>query len=257
MKEKKIKIFLIEDDSILGGLILELFSLNNFAVTWFKSGLGVIDSISKDMPDIIVSDYMMPNINGEELFLSIRKNSHLRSIPFIMITANVEEGLKYRQLKSGVNDFITKPFKVKELVYKINNMMDLKRNLINQSAKDPFSKVTITLSQKDFITSLNSILVASLKTQMDIDDLCRQLFLSRSTLDRKIRTHTGKNISKYIREFKLDYAIKLMDSGEKNMQFIADEIGFNSFSYFSTSFKSYKNMTPTQYIISIRSEMSF
>lgn len=257
MKEEKIKIILIEDDLALGSLILELLVLSDFEVIWFKDASKVTSYLDKNIPDVIISDYMMPNLNGEELFLKIRKQVQFKTIPFIMITANVEEGVKYRQLKNGVNDFITKPFKVKELVFKIRNVVELKRNLEKKFCFDPFSKVTIKLSEKDFITSLNTILTSKLKVQIDIDDLCKNLFLSRSTLDKKIRANSKKNISRYIREFKLDYAIKLMDLGEKNIQFIADETGFNSFSYFSTSFKIYKNVTPTNYIKSIYSENSF
>lgn len=257
MKNDKTKILLIEDDMALGSLMSELLSLNDFKVEWFKNGKEALANMEKIKPDVIISDYMMPQMNGEEFFLSIRKNSNYKSIPFIMVTANMEEGVKYRQLKNGVNDFIMKPFQVKELVYKVRNVIDLKLSIENKMNPDPFSKVTIKLSEKDFITSLNSILSNNLKKQIDIDDVCKKLFISRSTLDKKIRVHTNNNISKYIREFKLDYAVKLIDLGERNIQFIADETGFNSFSYFSTSFKAYKGITPTDYIKSIASDINF
>jgi CheY-like chemotaxis protein len=257
MINKKIKVLLIEDDIALGSLIAELLSLNDFNVDLFKNGKEALVSIDKIKPDVIVSDYMMPEMNGEEFFLNIRKNSIYQSIPFIMVTANMEEGVKYRQLKNGVNDFIMKPFQVKELVYKIKNVITLKLSIEKKMNPDPFSKVTIKLSEKNFITALNTILVTNLKVQIDIDELCKKLFISRSTLDKKIRLHTNKNISRYIREFKLDYAVKLIDLGERNIQFIADETGFNSFSYFSSSFKSYKKVTPSSYIKTIGSEINF
>ena len=71
-------------------------------------------------------------------------------------------------------------------------------------------------------------------------------------MDKKIRKLTNKNITQYIREFKLEYAIKLIDLGERNIQFLVDETGFNSFSYFSTSFKSYVGLTTRDYIKSIQ-----
>jgi DNA-binding response OmpR family regulator len=257
MINKKIKILLVEDDMALGSLISELLSLNDFNVEWFKNGKEALAGIDKTKPDVIVSDYMMPEMNGEEFFLSIRKSNIYQSIPFIMVTANMEEGVKYRQLKNGVNDFIMKPFQVKELVYKIRNVISLKLSIEKKMNPDPFSKVTIKLSEKNFVIALNTILSANLKVQIDLDELCKKLFVSRSTLDKKIRLHTNKNISKYIREFKLDYAVKLIDLGERNIQFIASETGFNSASYFSTSFKSYKKITPMQYIKSIASDINF
>lgn len=254
MINKKIKILLIEDDAALGSLISELLSLSDFNVEWFKNGKQALACIDKTKPDVIVSDFMMPEMNGEEFFLSIKKSSMYQAIPFIMVTANMEEGVKYRQLKNGVNDFIMKPFQVKELVYKIRNIIALKLSIEKKMNPDPFSKVTIKLSEKNFITALNALLSTNLQRQIDLDELCKKLFVSRSTLDKKIRLHASKNISRYIREFKLDYAVKLIDLGERNIQFIADETGFNSFSYFSTSFKSYKKVTPSQYIKTIASD---
>ena len=254
MKNQKIKIVLIEDDLVLGGLILELLMLNDFNVDWFKDGAEAFIHLQKQVPDIIISDFMMPNMNGEELFLKIRKDIKYRTVPFIMITANMEDGVKYRQLKNGVNDYIMKPFKVKELIYKINNVIDFRKNIEKKLSPDPFSKVTIKLSEKDFIGSVNAILCTNLKTKVDIDELSKKLFVSKSTLDKKIRKHCNKNITQYIREFKLEYALKLIDLGERNIQFLVDETGFNSFSYFSSSFKAYTSKSPTDYIKTLQTE---
>jgi YesN/AraC family two-component response regulator len=252
MINQKIKIVLVEDDFPLGNSISEVLTLNDFTVDWFKDGVEAFRYLQKHLPDIIISDFMMPNMNGEELFLKIRKDNKYLSVPFIIITASMEEGVKYRQLKNGVNDYIMKPFKVKELIYKIRNVMDFKKNIEKKLSPDPFSKVTIKLSEKDFITSVNTILCKSLQSKVDIDDLSKKLFISKSTLDKKIRKHANKNITQYIREFRLEYAIKLIDLGERNIQFLVDETGFNSFSYFSTSFKAYLGMTPTDYIKSFQ-----
>lgn len=91
-----------------------------------------------------------------------------------------------------------------------------------------------------------------MKSKIGVDELAKELFISRSSLDKRIRKLSNKNISQYIREFKLQYAIKLIDLGEKNVQFLVDETGFNSFSYFSTSFKSYVGLTTRDYIKSIK-----
>ena len=247
MRSKK-KVVLIEDDFALGNSILELLTLSDFNVDWFKDGAEALSYFKKNTCDIIISDLMMPTMNGEELFLKIRKEIKQNSIPFIIITANMDDEIKYRQLENGVNDYIMKPFKVKELIYKIKNVLDFKINIIKKLSPDPFSKVTIKLSEKDFITSINEILSKTLKLKIDHNELSKRLFISKSTLDKKIRKHTNKNTSQYVREFKLDYAIKLINLGEKNIQFLVDETGFNSFSYFSTSFKSYIGISARDYI---------
>ena len=232
----------------MGSSVLELLTLSNFQVEWFKDGAEALHYLKKNTCDIIISDLMMPTMNGEELFLKIRKEIKHNSIPFIVITANMDDEIKYRQFKNGVNDYIMKPFKVKELIFKITSILDFKINIIKKLSPDPFSKVTIKLSEKDFIISLNEILLKKLKSKIDHDELSKKIFISKSTLDKKIRKHTNKNTSQYIREFKLDYATKLIEMGEKNIQFLVDETGFNSFSYFSTSFKSYVGMSAREYI---------
>jgi DNA-binding response OmpR family regulator len=242
------KIVLIEDDLNLGASILELLFLNNFEVSWFKNGVEALKYLQNNIPDIIISDLMMPLMNGEELFLKIRKINKFNTIPYIIITANSNDEVRYRQLENGVNDYIMKPFKVKEMIFKINNILALKKQIENKFTPDPFSKVTIKLSEKDFILSLNAILSKNMKSRMDISEIAYLLHFSKSTLDKKIRQRTSKNVSQYIREFKLDYAIKLIHLGERNIQFLVDETGFNSFSYFSTSFKNYVGQSPTDYI---------
>jgi DNA-binding response OmpR family regulator len=248
MGKVQFKIVLIEDDLNLGASILELLILSNFEVSWFKNGMDALDYLENNIPDIIISDLMMPLMNGDELFLKIRKINKFNTIPFIIITANSNEGVRYKQLENGVNDFIMKPFKVKELIFKINNVLTLKKQIETRFSPDPFSKITIQLSEVDFIFSVNSILSKNLSSKADIREIADLLHISKSTLDKKIRKRTNKNISQYIREFKLDYAIKLINLGERNIQYLADETGFNSFSYFSTSFKNYKGLTPSDYI---------
>lgn len=248
----KTKLVLIEDDYALGGSIKEILTLSNYNVEWFETGGEAVLYLKKNTCDLIICDFMMPSMNGEELFFKLHKKIRENSIPFIVITANIDKAVKYKQLENGVNDFITKPFSVKELVFKIKNLLDFKKNILKKNISDPYSKVTIKLSEKDFIASLNEILIKNIKSKIDVTDLSKKLFISKSTLDKKIRKHSGKNISQYIREFKLEYAIKLIHLGEKNIQFLVYETGFNSFSYFSTSFKSYTGMSARAYIKSLK-----
>jgi DNA-binding response OmpR family regulator len=253
VKIYKRKIVLIEDDKALGNSILELLLFNNFEVTWFDDSIKALDYLSQNFPDLIISDLMMPGMNGEDLYLNIRKNKKFTVVPFIIITANIDDEVKLRQLEHGVNDYIMKPFQIKELILKVHNVLELRKNIEKNFGIDPFSKVTIKLSEKDFLTSLNEALLRDIKIRPNLDELSKSLFISKSTLDKRIRKLTNKNISQYIREFKIQYAMKLIDLGERNIQFLVDQTGFGSFSYFSTSFKSYLNISPRDYIKSVQS----
>jgi DNA-binding response OmpR family regulator len=251
MRNKKSEILLIEDDLVLGSSISEVLQLSDFNVHWLVNGLKALEYLQNHKPDIIISDLMMPIMNGEELYVNIIKKDKFNTIPFIIITANMDDEIKYRQLENGVNDYIMKPFKSKELILKIKNLLVLRNRIEKKYKPDPFSKVTIKLSEKDFLVSVNEYILSNLKSQIGIEELSTHLFISKSTLDKKIRKLANKNITQYIREFKLDYAIKLIDLGERNIQFLVDETGFNSFSYFSTSFKSYLGLTTRDYIKSL------
>jgi len=252
MRIEKNNIVLIEDDLALGSSISELLQLSGFNVSWVVDALKALDYLQNNTPDIIISDLMMPFMDGEELFVKIRQNRQFDTIPFIIITANMDDEVKYRQLKNGVNDYIMKPFKTKELIFKIRNLLNLKRSIEKKFKPDPYSKVTIKLSEKDFITSLNEVLAKNIKSNIGIGELSSQLYISRSTLDKRIRKLTNKNVTQYIREFKLEYAIKLINLGERNIQFLVYETGFNSFSYFSSSFKSYVGLSTRDYIKSLK-----
>lgn len=252
MKNQKLNVVLIEDDIPLGSSISEILDMNDIKVHWFKDGIESLNYLKNFNTDVIISDLMMPSMDGGELFLKIRKNKKFNTTPFIMITGNTDIDIKFKQLENGVNDFITKPFKVKELIFKIKNLVTLKKNIEKKHVPDPFSKVSIKLSEKDFIESVNDVLLKDMRSKMDINELATQLHISKSTLDKRIRKRSNKNISQYIREFKLDYTIKLINLGERNIQFLVDETGFNSFSYFSTSFKKYVGLSPREYINSIQ-----
>lgn len=252
MKYKKSEILLVEDDLALGSSISEILEIHDFEVHWFTDGLKALDYLQDYIPDIIISDLMMPFMDGEALFAKIKKNKKFNAIPFIIITANIAEEVKYRQLENGVNDYIMKPFKSKELILKIKNILALRNHIERKYKPDPFSKVTINLSQKDFLESVNTFILRNLKSKIGLEELASHLFISKSTLDKKIRKLTNKNVTQYVREFKLEYAIRLIDSGERNIQFLVDETGFNSFSYFSTSFKSYVGLTTRDYIKSLK-----
>jgi YesN/AraC family two-component response regulator len=229
----------------------ELLTLNHFNVKWLKNGVEALHYLKSNVPDIIISDLMMPLMDGEQLFLNLKKLKTLNVVPFIIITANLDDTIQLRQLEHGVTDFIRKPFKTVEFLLKIQNLIALKQNIINKYKPDPFSKITIKLSEKDFMSSVNEIVLKNIKSKVDVNELASQLFISKSTLDKKTRKYANCNISQYIRELKLDFAVKMMDLGERNFQFLADETGFNSLSYFSTSFKQYKGITPRDYVKNI------
>jgi DNA-binding response OmpR family regulator len=247
MENKTLQLLLVEDDIALGQTISELLTMNNYQVKWCKNGLEAFRFLEDNTPDVIVCDLMMPIMSGEELFLKIRNFRKFDMVPFMIITADMTFERKIKQLENGVNEFINKPFKIQELLLKIKNIIQYKESILKLN-QDPLSKVPVKFRRNDFIENLNSVLIKNLKTNISIEKLASEVHVSKSTLDKKIRSLKKVNISTYIREFKLNYAIKMMEAGQTSVDVLATESGFNSLSYFSICFKKYTGASPKDYI---------
>lgn len=240
------KILLVEDDLVLGETMTELIKYNGYKVTWKKNGLEAFETLRDFIPDIIICDLMMPLMDGETFFKKVRNHKRYDNIPFIMITANIDTNVKFKQLENGVNDIINKPFALKELVLKIKNLLFFNANILKK-AKESHLSQSAHIKSKDFFSVLDDFLFRNIQKKMSITSIADQLFVSKSTLDKKIRKHKNQNISQYIKEFKIEYAIQLMEKGENNIEHLASKSGFSSVSYFSSSFKSVKGESPKQY----------
>ncbi len=245
--KKNRTILLVEDDLSLGQTLSELLVVNGYEVHWSKNGVEALQYLDSQLPEIIVCDLMMPIMSGEELFLKIRNFRKFDQIPFIMITADLSFESKIKQLQNGVNDFINKPFKIQELVFKIQNFLDYKQKVINQS-QSPVSKISLKSRKSDFFDRINQIIITNIKSDITVEKLAKEVFVSKSTLDKKIRKDKKVNVSTYIREIRLNYAIRLIEAGEINVDTLASESGFNSTSYFSVCFKSFTGLSPKKYI---------
>jgi DNA-binding response OmpR family regulator len=248
MSVKNLELLLVEDDIALGQAFSDLLSINGYTVNWYKNGFEAFEYLENHLPEVIVCDLMMPVMSGEELFLKIRKYKKFDLIPFIIITADVTSESRIKQLENGVNDFIHKPFKIKELILKIKNILDFKETLINQT-KNPFQKDSPEYKKNIFFQKLDTVIVKNIKQNITIEKIANEIFVSKSTLDKKIRNFKNVNTTTYIKKIKLDYAIRLIEAGETNVDALASECGFNSTSYFSVCFKEFAKISPKKYII--------
>lgn len=153
-----LQLLLVEDDLALGQTISELLLMNNYNVKWCHNGLEAFLYLENSTPDIIVCDLMMPVMSGDELFLKIRNFRKFDQVPFIIITADMTFENKLKQLENGVNDFINKPFKIQELLFKIKNILKYKDSIIKLN-QDPLSKFPVKTRRNDFFEKLNLVLL--------------------------------------------------------------------------------------------------
>ncbi|MCR9183597.1 MAG: response regulator [Flavobacteriaceae bacterium] len=246
----KIKILLVEDDENIAHTLIDYFQTLDFLIHWSSNGVAGLKSIKTFVPDVIVCDLMMPVMNGEEFYKTLKKNDSFNSIPFLIISADSSIDSKLKQLRLGANDYIIKPFKFEELVYKIKNLLDYKDTILLDKKQIKFNKLNLNL--KTFENHLDEFLLENIMSNFDISLLAEHLNMSNSTLDKTIRKKFRVNISTYVRQFRLEYAISLMNKGFESITEIAFQSGFSSASYFSTSFKKYKSKTPKEYIKTIK-----
>lgn len=242
------RILLAEDDIVLGNTIKDLLVSSNFEVDWVKNGFDALAILNKRPPDIVITDLLMPIMGGEELYERIRQNKDYNQIPVIILTANPIHEVKINNLEKGVNDYLIKPFSIKELILRVKNLLDYRTSISSLNQNYPFPNFSIGRNEKTFIQTVNEFLIGNINKDVSLDQLADYCNLSRSSVYKKILAYSGKNFSRYVREFRIDIAIYLIHKGNTNVKSLAFETGFKSISYFSVSFSNYKGMSPIEYI---------
>jgi signal transduction histidine kinase/ligand-binding sensor domain-containing protein/DNA-binding response OmpR family regulator len=203
-------------------------------------------------PDLVVSDIMMPLMDGVEMARRIKAETLTAHIPIILLSAMGSEEKQLEGLKAGVNDYITKPFTFEILASKIRNLVAqqklLQKRFHTQIEVNP-SEVTITPVDEKFLKQSLEIVEKHMdEPEFSVEDFSREMFMNRVTLYRKILSITGKTPLEFIRSIRLKRAAQLLEKSGMSIAEIAYEVGFNSPKIFSKSFKEEFHVTPSQYL---------
>jgi signal transduction histidine kinase/ligand-binding sensor domain-containing protein/DNA-binding response OmpR family regulator len=203
-------------------------------------------------PQLVVSDINMPLMSGIELSKKIKEDKRTCHIPIILLTAMTGEDDQLAGLKSGANDYLSKPFNFQILNTKIGNLLDL-----NQSLKDTYSKQIQLVGQEVVTESANLKLLNSIMkyieaklsdSDLSVEELSKHVGMSRGSLYYKLIELTGLSPIEYIRNVKLEKAAGLLEGSELNVAQIAYMTGFGTPSYFSRMFKNKFGMVPSEYL---------
>ena len=235
--------------------------LNNFLVDSLKKYYKVISAhdgetglkmVIQHYPDIVISDIMMPKMDGYELTKRIKENKEFCHIPLILLTAKSETSSKITGMQSGADFYIPKPFDLNFLVAAIDgqlkNRMRIQKTFLNGMMPN-LNKIEINHLDLNFLTRLNAIVEKELSnTDLDISMLAKSLNMGRSSFYRKFLSLTSLSPVAYIRKFRINKSIELMATGKYTLSEISDMTGFSSQSYFSTAFKQEKNVTPSEFM---------
>nr|WP_319509488.1 two-component regulator propeller domain-containing protein [uncultured Draconibacterium sp.] len=244
-ENKRVLLFAEDNDELR--VYLKNVLVNNFKVLTAKNGQQAYEIATEVLPDIIVSDIMMPGIDGIELTDRIKSNPKTNHIPIILLTALTDNKYQIDSMHKGADAFLTKPVDEKLLFARIENILNTRENL-KKNFDDQGQKSTDSIANETFGQKAERIVENNLQnTLFDIESLSTKLGLSRSSLHRKIKAATNLSPSEFIRDVRLNNAVKLMKSGKYNIDEIGTFVGFNSTSYFIRSFKKKYGQTPKEY----------
>lgn len=251
----KFTILLVEDNVDLLNLTRESLS------TWFKvlkaqNGRQALEVLANETVDVIVSDVMMPEMNGLELTAKVKSDIEYSHIPVILLTAKTTLEAKVEGFECGADVYIEKPFSIRQLRKQIENLLKLRQafhkmmaELSGGNGASPISPVEYSVSQKDceLMAKVRAAVEAQLSDEnFSVDTLAESLNMSRSNFYRKIKALAGMPPNDYLKTIRLNKAAELLKSGVRITE-VCEKIGFSSSSYFAKCFKIQFGVLPKDY----------
>jgi signal transduction histidine kinase/DNA-binding response OmpR family regulator/ABC-type xylose transport system substrate-binding protein len=223
---------------------------DNYFVLEASDGKEGIDVAKKEVPDLVICDVMMPVMDGLEFTHLLKTNTATSHIPVIMLTAKNLEEHRAEGYEHGADSYITKPFHSKVLLARIDNLLK-QRNLLKnvyQGCKEAEQEVEASKlddRDKQFVKQLNTIIQQNLSnSEFGVEDIGKEIGLSRVQLYRKVKAMTGSSVVDLLRKARLAKAKRLLESRSMSISEVAYEVGFSAPSYFTKCFKDEYNMLP-------------
>lgn len=254
-------LLIVEDNRDICDYIVESFS-DDFEVRTAANGEQGLEQALGCIPDIIVSDIMMPVMNGIVMCRKLKEDLRTSHIPIILLTAKDSLQDKEEGYQVGADSYLTKPFSATLLHSRIHNLLESRKLLAerfntNSILIDKRAAVTESMNKLDneFLEKINKLIEDRLSSEkIDIGYLSDAMCMSNSTLYRKMKALTGLSTNEYIRKIKMQYAERLLLEGKYNISVVAFKVGINSTVYFRQCFKDEFGMAPSDYLKKIKPE---
>ena len=238
-------VLIIEDNEDIRSYLCSELE-DDYTVLQANNGKEGFRMALENIPDIVISDIMMPQSDGIQVSNQLKANELTAHIPLIFLTAKTGLENKLKGLETGAEDYIQKPFNISEIKLKIQNRLESRRHLVKKYQKEALGTETASIDK--YLVKINGIIDQQIDNpEFSIDFLCEELFIGRSQLYRKIQALTGKTIIEYINTYKLSKAMQLLKDGELNIKEIAFKVGYNDNRYFSRIFKKEFGHPPSSY----------
>ena len=249
--EDKYTVLYIDDNKDLLDFVSNKLSIEYSIFT--SEGKNAIEHAFELVPDIIICDLNLPEKNGFEICQILKKDLRTSHIPIIILTASDDQDSYLKALESGADIFLTKPFNLKVLMQSIKVLLFNREklrfyysnNILNIVNKDESG---FGISEQDFLRKLNKLIEINIESSIyTVEDLAKDLYISRVQLYRKVKAIFGISVSEHINNIRLEKSKELLKKSNQNISEIAYSVGFSSPSYYSTAFKNKYGITPKEY----------
>ena len=250
-KEKLPILLLVEDQEEVRQFIKSVWK-DNYQILEAENGRQGIEKALEVVPDLIITDVRMPICNGIELCNTLKTDQRTSHIPIILLTAGAGEEQELKGLRSGADDFITKPFKLPILQTRVENLIATRKILRNRYSQEMVLKakdIALTPTDTLFFERVQKVLDEHLsKPDFSAEFFCKSVGMSRMQLHRKLIAFTGLSTSAFIRSQRLKQAVQILKNSDATINEVAYSVGFNTPSYFIKCFKEIYKKTPSEYI---------
>ncbi|MHA7056816.1 hybrid sensor histidine kinase/response regulator transcription factor [Aquimarina sp. M1] len=248
-EHKTNRLLIVEDNTELRNYLKKELS-NNYKVFEAKNGSEGLEFAKKEVPDIIITDVMMPEMDGFEFCSKIKNDIKTSHIPILMLTAKTMADDRIKGIESGADVYLNKPFDMRVLKSYLTQMLTIRQIVFNKYFSD-ISDARInennTSLDKEFIQKvLNHIYENLSDPDLSVESLSSELHLSRSQFYRKIKTLTGQTANQFLRNIRLQKAKEILETGATNISEVCYKVGFSSPSYFTKCFKTNFGILPTE-----------
>lgn len=254
--DNRCRLLIIEDNRDIAAYIGAQFA-DNYAISYAANGDEGLDKAQQLVPDLIITDLMMPGMDGLELCRQVRSNDIINHIPIIVVTARITKDEQIRGLEAGADAYLTKPFNEDELRTRVEKLLEGRRLLQQKYAQtatertDDRQAVTQPVSADlRFLTKVSDVVYMQISRNksFDVALIASSLCMSSRQFHRKIVALTGCTPSAYIQRIKITKAKTLLDRNpQMNFNEVADQSGFGDYSNFVRAFKNVCGITPTEY----------
>ncbi|MGQ7946732.1 hybrid sensor histidine kinase/response regulator transcription factor [Flavobacterium sp. WC2509] len=243
-------ILLVEDNEDMRAYLKEYFS-TFYTVIEASNGIRGFDIALNELPDLIISDVMMDEMDGFEFCSKIKSDIKTSHIPVILLTAKTMLEAEIQGIETGADDYITKPFNLSQLSAKVKNLIISRNNLKEKYRKkislEPSTEIPMSNDEKLLQKLLEFIEQNISNPELSVEKICIGVGVSRSQLYRKVKELTGLNLSEMLKEIRLKKAKQLFLDSNFTVYEVATAVGFSDIDYFRRCFKSEFGMSPTEY----------